>query len=156
MNLLRLGVITPALLVFTLTPVQAGEIETRSTGVGLEARSPRPDYPLKLVFSNCEGPLVVDIEVRIWNDEGDLVLTEEKAGPWLFVDLPPGRYAVRAQRTPEKTTSANVEVPATGQRTLILSFPPMRDDRCPNPPMSIKNQRRTQLFNPVPLGLENA
>lgn len=77
-----------------------GTVRYFSAGVGIEERN--ADYPpfaLKLMFTAGGRPYVAGVAVRIENVKDGQTLEvprEHVNGPWLFVDLPPGTYRIRA------------------------------------------------------------
>ncbi len=56
----------------------------------------RSTFPLKLVFAGRGRELVNDVKVVIFKGGKKIFETTATNGPWLFVDLPSGRYVVRA------------------------------------------------------------
>lgn len=42
------------------------------------------------------GAYLVDVDVQVRDERQRLVFDERLAGPWLLIDLPPGRYEIRA------------------------------------------------------------
>lgn len=55
-----------------------------------------PQYPLRVVFSVRGGDYAVADSFAILRD-GQLVAEVPTAGPWLLIDLPPGRYTLQAR-----------------------------------------------------------
>jgi hypothetical protein len=55
-----------------------------------------PQYPLRVVFSVRDGDYVVADEFTILRD-GQVVAELPSAGPWLLIDLPPGKYMLQAR-----------------------------------------------------------
>ncbi len=68
-----------------------------STGIGLEERSKTiTGFPLKLIFANLKGELLASVDVDISGPGGiKAQLTSE--GPWLFMELVPGIYRIKAE-----------------------------------------------------------
>ena len=52
-------------------------------------------YNLKLSFAEQRGAYLGDVDVRIANASGDVVLEAKSDGPWFFAALPDGIYDVR-------------------------------------------------------------
>ena len=75
-----------------------------STGVGKESRENLPPFSLKLVFSTRTSRYLANIETEIVRAGGGKPTRIRSTGPWLLVDLPPGKYTVKA------TTSKGREV----------------------------------------------
>jgi len=96
-----------------------------SGGVGEGARSRLAEaargYNLKLVFTLSTGSFISDVPFKIVR--GNTTIVEDTArGPWAFVRLPPGSYAVQATYE-GLTQTRKVSVAKGGQRTLPFSWP---------------------------------
>ena len=71
----------------------------RTGGVGEEERQALEDdprYNLKVVTADRAGQYIADVDVAVVDERGARVVTARMAGPWLLVELPPGRYRVVA------------------------------------------------------------
>jgi len=79
---------------------RSGGIRYFSAGVGLEERQASyPPFTLKLVFTAGGKPFLSGVDVTIKAAAGGPAITiprEQVEGPWLFVDLPAGRYGIAA------------------------------------------------------------
>jgi hypothetical protein len=53
-------------------------------------------YELKLVFTSTKGAYLADVPVQVRDGKGNVVADAVSQGPWMFVDLPPGTYTVKA------------------------------------------------------------
>ena len=103
----------------------AGEAQVLSGGVGEGARKQLAEqargYNLKLVFTLSTGNFISEVPFKVL--QRDRVIVEETArGPWAFVKLPPGSYAVQATYE-GLTQTRKVSVPKAGQRSLPFSWP---------------------------------
>jgi len=71
-----------------------------SGGIGLEERQKMMEmaqpYDLKLAFADRRGEYLSDVKVTIDDEHGKPVLNTTTAGPWLYADLPQGKYDVKA------------------------------------------------------------
>src|SRR5207249_4451648 len=67
-----------------------------STGVGKESRENLPPFALKLVFSTKTSRYLANIETEFVRAGGGKPTRIRSTGPWLLVDLPPGKYTVKA------------------------------------------------------------
>jgi len=118
--------IIPALLFMALLvalPGQANAAEDYlSTGLGKTKREIHPEYPLKLEFSLRTGPYVADVDVDIFQD-GRKVKSIHSPGPWLYVDLEPGSYAVTATLEDGRKQGAQFTITEDKQQQVILSWP---------------------------------
>ncbi len=76
---------------------QADWLKYYSTGIGLDERSKAiSGFPLKLIFANLRGEFLASVKVSVEGPGGiKAELTSE--GPWLFLDLVPGVYRIKAQ-----------------------------------------------------------
>jgi hypothetical protein len=55
------------------------------------------------------GAYLADVQVRITGADGKLVFNAPIPGPWLFIDLPPGRYQIEAaHRGKQQTRSTQI------------------------------------------------
>ena len=89
----------------------AGAVESGRTAAGVPFASggvssgelsalhrERENYSLWVVTAAAKsGAFLADVRVRVRDGEGRLVFDDRMAGPWLFIDLPLGRYEVEAQ-----------------------------------------------------------
>lgn len=83
---------------------QAGAIRFLTGGIGVdEARAMRAaaqNYALAITFVLLEcqtAQFVAEVEVEIRTEAGTALLTTVTRGPYLFVDLPEGRYHLSAR-----------------------------------------------------------
>jgi hypothetical protein len=61
-------------------------------------QSERGNYSLWIITAaRTSGAHVADVEVTIANDKGEQVFRRRLEGPWLMINLPLGRYEVRAR-----------------------------------------------------------
>jgi hypothetical protein len=70
-------------------------------GVGIDEREAMRealpgDYNLKIVLAAKSGPYLSNIPVRIADAAGNVLLETDDNGPWIYVDLPSGKYTVSA------------------------------------------------------------
>ena len=106
--------------------VQATDtIRAISTGVGIEERQLDLSYSTQLVFSNRNGgSLLTNIHFIISTDNNNKqqILEMKSAGPWVFADLSPGRYTIKATRIGGRTQSARFTITRGRQSKVILSW----------------------------------
>jgi len=80
-------------------PQHFGTVTVLNGGADLDQaerlRQMAQQYPLRVVFSVRSGDYAVADEFVILRD-GQPVAEVPSAGPWLLVDLPPGRYTLQA------------------------------------------------------------
>lgn len=81
-------------------PSGSSEARVLSGGVGSGERERLAEqargYELKLVFTSNKGAYLADVPVTISDAKGHVVVDDVSQGPWMFVDLPPGAYSVKA------------------------------------------------------------
>jgi hypothetical protein len=107
---------------------QAAVIQTVTTsvylngGVGADEqatmRRVATEFPLRITFSEGrDGQFLADIPMVIQDAGGNAIFALRKAGPMLFVVLPPGRYKVSAGLNGE-TQTQQVTVEGKGGKDL--------------------------------------
>ncbi len=88
------------LIIFVATTqgslAQSGSIPTLTGGVGLEEnavlRPQQANFNLKFLFTLLEGDYVADVEVKVTDASGKVVLEQTVDGPILMARLPAGNY----------------------------------------------------------------
>jgi hypothetical protein len=95
-----------------------------SGGFGLEERgalaAKYKEFNLKLMFAAKSGEYVADVTVEISDNRGGKVLVAAADGPWVFTNLPAGKYIVTATYMgKEKRNKVNI---AKGQKQIALNF----------------------------------
>lgn len=67
------------------------------------------------------GAYLADVQVRITDARGALLFNQPIPGPWLFIDLPPGRYTVEAahQGKPQRRP---VQIARSDLRQVVFYF----------------------------------
>lgn len=110
----------------TIPIYHAGAIRYFSAGVGLEERSAKfPVFPLKLIFVAGSKAYLSQVAVTITNTENKVRLEvprERVAGPWLFVDLPPGTYEITAEGPGKTQIKERVTLSAKQNRTVYMRW----------------------------------
>jgi hypothetical protein len=113
-----------------LPPVQhSGDISYISGGVGLDEsdaiKAAGPKYPLWISFtSRVEGKdaYTAPDQVTILKAGGAPVLDLKPNGPFLLLDLPPGRYQVSAGFAAQSRTQ-KVQIARGAHKRLVFSLP---------------------------------
>ena len=71
-----------------------------SGGVSLEERrsmeAKAGEYNLRLTFAAKSGQYIADVRLVIQDEKGNEIITTRTEGPWFFIDLPPGKYNIKA------------------------------------------------------------
>ncbi len=113
----------------TLTfPVYSKEsIEYFSAGLGKEERSlTYPPFALKLIFVQGERAYLAGVTVNILNEDGAPLLMipgGEVDGPWLFINIPTGRYMISGTNSTGNTIQKVITVASDGQSVIHFRFP---------------------------------
>ncbi len=98
-----------------------------ATGVGkIERLATYPRFPLKLVFSGPGGAYLALVSVTIRSVDGDdewRIPASHVTGPWLFLDLSPGRYRIEVGRGSDVQTRDKVVVTSGRQKTIHFTWP---------------------------------
>jgi len=100
----------------TLLERQYGNITYVSGGIGDEERdeirSRERNFNLKLLFAERNGSYLGDVDVVLLNTKGDTVFDAKSVGPFLLMQLPGGRYVIKASmngQTQQRRLSINVK-----------------------------------------------
>ncbi len=113
----------------TLTfPVYSKEsIEYFSAGLGKEERSlTYPPFALKLIFVQGERAYLAGVTVNILKEDGTPLLMipgGDVDGPWLFLNIPTGRYMIRGTDSSGTTIKKAITVASDGQTVIHFRFP---------------------------------
>jgi hypothetical protein len=71
-----------------------------SGGVGADERLVLEErdkaFNVKLVFADADGSYVANVQLEIADGKGEAILSTTTAGPWFYIQLPPGIYKVKA------------------------------------------------------------
>jgi hypothetical protein len=94
-----------------------------SGGVGVGERNQMntgaQGYDLKLAFSDRSGKYLSDVKVTIADPRGDQIVDTSTAGPWFYINLPSGKYDVKASYDNRVEEIKNIDV-SKGQRIARL------------------------------------
>lgn len=97
-----------------------------SGGVGVEERQQMlnmaPGYDLKLSFADHLGHYLSDVKVTVNDEYGKQVLNTTTAGPWLYVQLPRGKYDVTANYGDRTEEIKNLEITNGQLLTRLLHW----------------------------------
>jgi hypothetical protein len=89
-----------------------------SVGVGYDSRVNLPRFPLMLVFATRNGRYLASIETEITPGPKGGPIRIHSVGPWLLVDLAPGKYSIRARTTKGQELKKAFEV-TKGRTTRV-------------------------------------
>lgn len=94
-------------------------------GVGMNERvrmeMAAEDYNLKIALTTASGAYLAQIPLTIRNDNGEVAFETRTTGPWLYVNLPEGRYTVAAEY--DGTTRERKLQLGVGTEKIILQWP---------------------------------
>jgi hypothetical protein len=95
-----------------------------SAGLGKEERSlSYPPYSLKLILVKGERAFLAGVAVEVINSDQTTVVSipgEEVQGPWLFINLSPGKYVIKA--TDSGGTTIEKSITLSGEKTTPVLF----------------------------------
>lgn len=81
----------------------------------------RNDYRLWLVTADRSGAWLAGAKTRVKDARGEVVLDTVLDGPYLLVDLAPGRYTIETE-VEGRTRTQTVSVGSSGTRQLVMYF----------------------------------
>ena len=94
-----------------------------SGGVGIGERNQMSTgaqgYDLKLSFADRTGKYLSDVKLTIADPRGDQIISTTTAGPWFYINLPSGKYDVKASYDNRVEEIKNLDV-SQGQRITRL------------------------------------
>jgi hypothetical protein len=97
-----------------------------SGGVSLNARDTlrgsEKNANVKLVFALNTGNYVSDVQVKVTDNSGRVVINDTSNGPWLLAKLPPGSYTAAATYN-GSTVTQKFSVAKSGLRTAQFRWP---------------------------------
>lgn len=108
-------------------PRDAGGVRYLTGGVGQDEAAyilkAGGDYSLRLTFTGSSGQYLADVDTQIYDSSGKERFAAVSDGPFLFVQLPPGRYRVVATAD-GKAREQTLMVPAKGGVSRTLRWTP--------------------------------
>jgi hypothetical protein len=97
-----------------------------SGGVGADERAALEErgkaFNVKLAFAEQRGPYLADVNVMIVDGQGAEILSLASAGPWFYIQLPPGRYNVKATYNGQTKEIRNLQVPKDKAVSRVLTW----------------------------------
>ncbi len=98
-----------------------------SAGLGKEERSLKyPPFAVKLIFIQGDRAYLAGVTVNILKEDGSPLLMipgGDVEGPWLFINMPPGRYMVNGTDSTGTTVKKTITVASNGQTVIHFRFP---------------------------------
>jgi len=92
-----------------------------SGGIGTEERDSAPKEGTKLVFFVESGNFLANVQVVVKDSGGHEVVNAVSKGPWMILNLPPGRYHVRAS-VGEQAQDGVIDVTDGGKKEFAYMF----------------------------------
>ena len=115
----------PTTLTFPLYEQEG--IQYFSAGLGKEERRLNyPPFSLKLIFVQGERAYLARVTVNILKKDGTPLLMipgGEVDGPWLFINIPTGRYMISGTDSTGTTIQKTITVASDGQTVIHFRFP---------------------------------
>lgn len=104
-------------------PQQVDGVKTACTGIGNDSESDTrwSGYPIKLETVGAYGQWLGDADVTVSGQGQDVSVN--CAGPWVLMDLQPGRYRATVTVPDAPPKHISFSVPREGQREVIVRFP---------------------------------
>ena len=98
-------------------------VETVCDGITIDNRNDAKwrAYSLRLEFVGKGGQYLGDEKVTVKGHELDVAVHCQ--GPWVLMKLPAGSYQVSADLADAGHKQMTVQVPANGQRSVVVRFP---------------------------------
>lgn len=128
---LRSGLLAAALATTAITAhalTEGSTIDGRrylSGGIGVDEvetlRQQAPGFSLQVITAAPSGAYLAGTRVRIVDAQQAPVLDTTTDGPWLLVDLPPGRYTLQATHE-GRTVERRLNVGSGGGQRVVLHF----------------------------------
>lgn len=86
-----------------------------------EIRRRAPEFNLVLLLTERDGSYLAGAEVLVLDGKQQIRFTDDNAGPFLLLRLPPGRYEIRASVAGERQSS-RVTIGPRGQQQRVLRW----------------------------------
>jgi len=109
---------------------QSGDVSYTSGGIPDEqlpaVKQARASYPLVIELFQKNGQknqYTSDVQVRLTNAKGEVVLDDKSEGPFFLVKPAPGTYKVEATFNGKTLEQRGVAVGATGSKRVVFVFP---------------------------------
>lgn len=103
---------------------EQNNIQYFSAGLGKEERSlSYPPYSLKLIFVKGQRAFLANVAIAVLQHDGTNLISipgEEVQGPWLFLNLPAGKYVVQATESGGTTIEKSINL--AGEKTTTVYF----------------------------------
>jgi hypothetical protein len=102
-------------------------IQYFSAGLGKEERSlSYPPYSLKLIFVKGQRAFLANVAIAVLQHDRTTLISipgEEVQGPWLFLNLPAGKYVIQATDSGGTTLEKSINLAAKTTTTVHFRWP---------------------------------
>lgn len=106
---------------------EQNNIQYFSAGLGKEERSlSYPPYPLKLIFVKGSRAFLTTVSIELLHHDGTTLISipgEEVQGPWLFLNLPAGKYVIKATDSSGTTLEKTINLATKKTATVHFRWP---------------------------------
>ena len=106
---------------------EQNNIQYFSAGLGKEERSlSYPPYPLKLIFVKGARAFLANVAIEVLHDDRTNLISipgEEVEGPWLFLNLPGGKYVIKATDSNGSTIEKAITLSGNKMITVYFRWP---------------------------------
>ena len=110
---------------FTAATTRAG-YPYMAGGVSIDERQLMAElgdsFNLKLTFTEKSGIYLADVGLIITNQNGEAVVNTSSGGPWFYIQLPPGKYDVKASFAGRTKRISNIPVSKSRQISRIFHW----------------------------------
>jgi hypothetical protein len=88
-------------------------------------RAVAPRYSMRVRFTTSTGEFISDVLVRMFTPDGRLIFAATTDGPYLYAQVPPGRYRLSATLNGVER-SQSIAIPTHGGINVSLTWPAVR------------------------------
>lgn len=105
-------------------PTMVNGVDAVCTGIGDEAQTdPRwQAYPIRVEFAGGTGQYVGNAVLTLYGANDAPEFTVRCNGPWLLLQLAPGKYKVTAAADGAAQRTETISVPQSGQARAVIRF----------------------------------
>lgn len=104
---------------------EAAGVRDISGGVGEESQArlaaQAAQFNVRVIFALKAGNYLSGVDASVWDGSGKQVFSTVTEGPWLYAQLAPGSYVMRAALGGQ-TQEQKLVVPAQGSRQLVFRW----------------------------------